>query len=214
MDKARQHMVQNQLAPNQITSEALLRAFGTVPREHFIPKDSKAPYIDAAIKVSEDRFLLAPLILAKLIYYANLLPTSNILIIGGTTGYSAAIVSHLCNMVFVVESNPTLFKHLITNLNEGEYLNIVPHKGPLTEGFPKGAPYDHIFVLGGVEYIPAALLSQLKQTGSLFTIFYPKPHFGQIAKFTPLMGEFPHTLFEWGDAPLLPDFIAQKDFDL
>lgn len=215
MDKARQHMVQNQLAPNQITSAALLQAFCTVPREQFIPhNDVKAPYIDAAIEIGEDRFLLAPLILAKLINYSELLPSSNVLIIGGGTGYGAAIFSHLCNMVFVVESNPVLFKHLITNINKGEYLNIVPHKGPLTAGFPKSAPYDHIFVLGGVEFIPEALLSQLKPTGSLLTICYFKPHFSQIVKFTPLTGESPHTIFEWGDAPILPDFVLQKEFIL
>ena len=37
--------------------------------------------------------------------------------------------------------------------------------GPLTAGWPAGAPYDLIFVNGAIEVVPPALAQQLKPDG-------------------------------------------------
>ena len=40
-------------------------------------------------------------------------------------------------------------------------------EGPLAKGWPKGAPYDLILIDGAVEFVPDALVGQLRDGGRL-----------------------------------------------
>ena len=96
---ARRTMVESQLRPTKVTDPRLLAAMGELPRERFLPP-SRQPlaYMDAALEVwpaidgAMPRYLLAPVVLARLIQLASVEATDSVLDIGCATGYSTAVL--------------------------------------------------------------------------------------------------------------------------
>ncbi len=112
---ARLAMVESQIRPNGVRDPLILNAFATVPREAFVPNDQKAlAYMDdAALAVpaageSPARYLLPPMVLAKLLQSASLSQSDQVLDIGGATGYSAAILAQICSNVAALEASEDL----------------------------------------------------------------------------------------------------------
>ncbi len=163
----RKNMVFGQLLPNRVNHPLLLRAFETVPREQFCPKSYQArAYSDGVILLPGGRFMLAPLALARLIMALEITPTDKVLDVGCGTGYSSAIVNFLSTRVIGIEQDAHLFqkeKELLQDL--GYPLEL--HQAALSEGYPKGAPFDAILVQGASDSVPESLVSQLKEGGKM-----------------------------------------------
>ena len=95
-------MVESQLRPNEVTDPRLLAAMRALPRERFVPRRLSAlAYMDESIEVfpaidgAPARFLLAPMVLARLIQLAAVGPDDSVLDIGCATGYSTAVLASL-----------------------------------------------------------------------------------------------------------------------
>ena len=72
--------------------------------------------------------------------------------------------------MIAVESDPAMARKAAETLAELELDNAMVKEGPLVEGDPSQAPYDVIFINGGVETIPDALSAQLRDGGRLVAI--------------------------------------------
>src|SRR5260221_6404877 len=93
---ARLTMVDSQLRPNKVTDLAVLDAFLTVPRERFVPPALRAAaYVDDDIPIGDGRFLMQPMVLARLVQLAAIGPGDAVLEIGAGTGYRTAIAAPL-----------------------------------------------------------------------------------------------------------------------
>ena len=69
---ARRNMVDCQILPNRVTDQRLIEALGTVPREAFVTTKFKGvAYVDEAIPLSGGRYLMEPLVTARLIQAAE-----------------------------------------------------------------------------------------------------------------------------------------------
>src|SRR3546814_14325625 len=82
---------------------------GSVPREDFVEAGRRAvAYADLAAPVGQGRALLPPEVLGQLLERAA--PTGNekALVIGGATGYSAAVLDAMGPQVTRLESDPAL----------------------------------------------------------------------------------------------------------
>ena len=97
---SRRTMVERQIKTFDVTDAALLARMLETPRERFLPADlATLAYSDASLQVkrgehgSKPRTLLAPLILARLIQGAVVLPGDKALVIASGTGYSTAILA-------------------------------------------------------------------------------------------------------------------------
>ena len=92
---ARRMMVDGQIRTSDVTDLRIISAFQTVPRERFVaPSTTALAYLDIDVPVAEGddaRRMLKPMVLAKLIQAAEIAETDRVLIVGCTTGYSAAI---------------------------------------------------------------------------------------------------------------------------
>ena len=100
---ARRNMVDCQILPNRVTDQRLIEALGTVPREAFVPTEFKGvAYVDEAIPLSGGRYLMEPLVTARLIQAAEPKAQDLALVIGCGTGYGAAVLSHLAGTVVAV----------------------------------------------------------------------------------------------------------------
>ncbi len=173
----RLNMVESQLRPNEVTDARLLAAMRALPRERFVPQRlTGLAYIDEAIEVfpaidgSPARFLLAPMVLARLVQLAAIQPQDSVLDIGCATGYSTAVLASLGRRVIGLEPEPELASAARDSLRALGVDNAEIVEGPLSAGFPGSATYDVIVLNGSVPAVPASLLAQLAQGGRLAVI--------------------------------------------
>jgi protein-L-isoaspartate(D-aspartate) O-methyltransferase len=214
-------MVETQLRPNAVTDTRLLAAMGALPRERFVPDRFRAlAYIDEGIEVfpaidaAPARYLLAPMVLARLIQLAAVEPGDTVLDVGCATGYSTAVLARLGRQVIGLEPEPELAQAARANLRDLGLAGADIVEGSLAEGCPKKGPYDVIVLNGGVPGPPEALLAQLKEGGRLAAILSrggPGTQ-GRAYSFVKAGGEasgVPH--FDAGARPL-PGFSPEPSF--
>ena len=93
----RKNMVDCQLKPNKIINLNLIDAFLKVPREIFVNKKNiNQCYLDVNIDLTKNRFLLNPMVSARLIQSLNISKDDTVLTIGSGVGYNSVILSYLC----------------------------------------------------------------------------------------------------------------------
>lgn len=214
----RANMVESQIRPNAVTNPDLLRALAEVPRELFVPRPLRGlAYIDAPLRVEEGsdqrpaRYLLSPMVFAKLAQLAVIRKTDRILDIGGASGYSAAILSRLCASVVALENDAGLTALAKEGLAAIGATNVSFVMGPLEAGAPESAPFDVIFLNGRAAQLPEALTAQLAEGGRLVTAAgtdcAPKAKLA-----TRIGGTIQERVMFDVDAPILPGFEPKKAF--
>ena len=176
-DILRKNMVNSQLLPNAITSKELLDAFRQLKRENFVPTSQQAlAYIDRDLQIKADpqdgetRFILDPMVQAKLIQAVDVKPSDIVLDVACSTGYSTALLAKLANMVVGIEANQKIADLATQHIEQQEIDNAVIICDPLADGYKKEAPYDVIVVNGLVEQVPQELFDQLAEGGRLIAI--------------------------------------------
>src|SRR4051794_27469800 len=91
---ARRMMVDNQVRTSDVTDMRVLAAMLAVPRERFLPPSNAAlAYLDLDVPVTvgdggNQRRMLTPMVLAKLLQAAEIGPADRVLDVGAATGYS------------------------------------------------------------------------------------------------------------------------------
>ena len=95
---ARQKMVDGQVRPSDVTDIRILDAMLALPREAFVPPAQRAlAYLDLDLDVSEGasakRFLIKPVVTAKMLQAAEIQASDNVLVVGCATGYAAALAA-------------------------------------------------------------------------------------------------------------------------
>jgi protein-L-isoaspartate(D-aspartate) O-methyltransferase len=179
---ARQKMVDGQVRPSDVTDTRIIDAMLTVPREVFVPQNQRAlAYLDLDIDVSEGgavkRFLIKPVVIAKMVQAADIKDTDNVLVVGCACGYPAALVAKLARHVVATESEPALAvkaRDALAGLGLG---NFTVKAAAAAEGDSANAPYDVIILNGATEIVPERLYRQLKEGGRLIGVFaMTQPH--------------------------------------
>ena len=103
---ARRNMVDGQLRPNRVTNAALLAAVSDLPRERFLPDGLRSvAYADDDVPLGNGRFLMEPMVLARLIQALQPQPEDKVLVVASGRGYGAALLSRLVKSVVAVESD-------------------------------------------------------------------------------------------------------------
>ena len=93
---ARRAMIDSQLRTSGVNEEFALARMLAVPREDFLPADrASVAYIDRAVMLGEAGHMAAPLFYGKLLLEAAPLPGDRALVVGGGTGYLAALLRPL-----------------------------------------------------------------------------------------------------------------------
>lgn len=143
---ARQQMIDCQLKTNSVHNPLILQAIDAVSRENFVPDSAKKnAYIDEEIVVDEGRFLLAPLVFARMLKVAKLKPSHKVQDIGCATGYSSAVLAHLVTEVVAVENSTKLVGAARSNIEKLALDNVIFSKNELAKGNASNKPYDRIF---------------------------------------------------------------------
>ena len=168
---ARFNMVESQLRTNKVTNTALLEAFEAVPRERFLGETQRAvAYVDEDLAVGPERYLMEPMVLARLLQAAAVEPGDMVLEVGTGTGYGAAILARLAGTVVALEDDATLAAQAEAAFEALGIDNVVLVSGALSEGYPKQAPYNVIVLDGAVATVPDGICDQLAEGGRLVTV--------------------------------------------
>lgn len=179
-DAQRRTMVDCQIRTFDVTDRRVIGRFLAVPRELFLPDESRAlAYSDIGFVVpapnedsskGEGRYLLPPLVLARLIQGARILPTERVLDVAPGTGYGTAILAGLAAEVMALESDEPRRADLEARLRGFGLTNVRTRAGGLADGAASDAPFDVIVVNGSVQTNLTALTDQLAPGGRLLAI--------------------------------------------
>lgn len=212
---AREAMIDSQIHPMGVVSEAILEAFANVPREQFVPEEMRGIcYCDEDIEIGGGRYLMEPSVFARLLEHADVTSDQVALTIGSGAGYNAAILSLLLSTVVALESEEIFIQQAQSLWDGHSYCNIAGVSGDLCEGAPDSAPYDLIFFNGAVAHVPENIKAQLKVGGNLYAIV--KKDGQTIAKATEIKRVqedvfSERVLFDCG-TPYLQGFEPKKEF--
>ncbi len=100
----RQEMVERQLRGSDITDRQVLDVMGRVPRERFVPVESRPQaYEDHPLPIGHNQTISQPYIVALMTQLARPTANSRALEVGAGSGYQAAILAELCKEVYAIE---------------------------------------------------------------------------------------------------------------
>ena len=134
---ARMNMVDSQIRTNKVTNAELIAAFESVPREAFVPERlAGVAYVDEDIALSNGRYLMEPMVLARLLQEARPGPADVVLDVGCGTGYATAILAKLAATVVALESDHDLAVKATKLLGDLGIDNAIVVEGPLPAGWP------------------------------------------------------------------------------
>lgn len=213
-ENRRHLMVECQLRTNKVTDVAVLEAFEDVPRENFMPAHlADLAYVDEDLDIGEGRFLLEPMVFARLVQALDLNKNDSVLDVGAASGYSTAVLSRICQSVVGLEKNEQLAETSQTTLQKEGVDNAVILHASLQNGFKAEAPYNAIIIEGSVEDVPESLLQQLSPDGRLVTVLRPDANGpGRAVKYVRAGKGFTHSVLFDANTPLLDDFATEKSF--
>lgn len=168
---ARLNMVESQIRTNKVTDPEVVGAFEATPRELFVSKARRGiAYADEALEIGSGRYMLEPMVLARLLQAAEPRAGDVALDVACGTGYATALLSRMVSTVVGVDEVAELVERGNGILSSLEIDNAALVTAPLTAGYRKQAPYDVILVDGSVEMLPDALFEQLAEGGRLVTV--------------------------------------------
>jgi protein-L-isoaspartate(D-aspartate) O-methyltransferase len=214
--EARRMMVAGQVRTNDVTDLRVQEAMLEVMRERFVPPERQAlAYLDLDVPVQAGsdapRYLLKPMVLAKLVQAAELEAGDHVLDVGCATGYSSAVLGRLVKSVVALEEDGELARAARAALADVGARNVTLSTGALVDGSPSQAPFDAILLNGATEIVPHTLLGQLKEGGRLVCVLRRGP-VGKATIYRRASGHVSaHTLFD-ASAPLLPGFARPPEF--
>ncbi|MCC7274879.1 MAG: protein-L-isoaspartate O-methyltransferase [Alphaproteobacteria bacterium] len=168
---ARMNMVESQIRPNKVRDPAVIAAFLEVPRERFVPPALQGvAYVDEDVPIGGGRYLVEPMVLARLLQFAAPQPHERALEIGSATGYGTALLARMVAAVVGIERDSELARRANDNLAALGIDNAAVLVGDFLEGCPAQAPFDVIVYGGAVGTVPAKVESQLSEGGRLVAV--------------------------------------------
>lgn len=171
-DAVRQRMVQR-LRAEGIADEAVLTAFASVLRHHFVDTAlATQAYEDTSLPIGLGQTISKPSVVARMLCLLNETAAARargglgrVLEIGTGCGYQAALLSQLARQVVSIERLKPLHDKARGHLQGLPRLQLLWGDG--RNGHAPMAPYDTIIAAAGGEDLPPAWLEQLADGGRL-----------------------------------------------
>lgn len=160
-----------QLRSAGVRDTAVLNAMEKTPREAFVshPFEPRA-YEDTALPIECGQTISQPRVVAWMTDALELKPRMRVLEIGTGSGYQAAVLSHLCRMVYSIERHKPLHAQARDRFKALGIKNITTRCGDGYKGWTEAAPFDRIIATAAAPKVPPALLDQLNPEGGILVI--------------------------------------------
>src|SRR5215472_17796835 len=106
---ARNRMVDSQIRPNKVTDPRIVAAMRRLPRERFVPSHFAAlAYADEDVPLGEGRFLVEPVVIARMVQLTAITAGERALVVAAGTGYGAALLAACGARVTALEESAPL----------------------------------------------------------------------------------------------------------
>src|SRR6266536_4988782 len=164
----RQLMVQGQLMSRGVRDERVLAAISKVPREEFVPQDSRAAsYTDQPLPIGYGQTISQPYLVAFMTDQLHPSRGDRVLEIGTGSGYQASVLAGLVAEVYSIEIIEPLAKTAKATLQRLGYKNVHVKVGDGYKGWPENAPFDAVIVTCAPDHVPQPLVGQMKEGGRM-----------------------------------------------
>ena len=165
------NMVDGQIKPINGMTERIVSTFYALDRNNFMPLQLKnQSYMEMNLNIDEGRVIPKPDLIAKIVLNINLKDNENVLILGSSTGYLAAILSYHAQTVIVVEENKKLLEASEKSIKENNINNVVFFNNEIAKGCLEQSPFNAIIIEGAVEEVPKNIVDQLESGGRMIAI--------------------------------------------
>lgn len=140
-----------------------------IPRHRFVPEElAPLAYLNRPLPVGHGQKVSQPFIVALMTDLAKLGPGDRAMVLGAGGGYHAAIVSRLAKDVRCVEMFEPVAEAAMRRLSAMDHANVEIRVADPYFGWPgPEAAFDAIIVRQSMEFVPKALIAQLKPGGRL-----------------------------------------------
>ena len=165
----RREMVARQLRRRGIRDERVLAAMGAIPREEFVPLESRVvAYKDEPVPIGYGQTISQPYMTALMAESLELTGRETVLEVGAGSGYAAAVLGALAARVVAMEMVPALANLARANLRRARCdANVTVVGGDGGLGYPRRGALRAISVAAAAPDDPPALLQQLRDPGCL-----------------------------------------------
>lgn len=213
-ETARANMIEHQLRPNKVTDERLIAAFARLRRELFVPEPMRGvAYVDEDLPLGGGRYLMQPMVAARLLQAAAVDAKDTALVVGAGVGYEAALLSFLARSVIALEDNTELARFGRGALVEHGIGSVTYIEAPLAAGHRQKAPYNVILFGGAVAEIPEEIGAQLGEGGRMVAVLRPPATgLGRGTVIVRTGGVLAHRVIFDAATPLLPGFVPKPAF--
>jgi protein-L-isoaspartate(D-aspartate) O-methyltransferase len=212
-EAARRKMIDGQLRPNKVTDERVIAAFAQIRREAFVPEGLRgAAYVDDDLPLGGDRYVMQPMVAARLLQAAAVAPKDAVLVIGAGVGYEAALLALLGRSVVALEENAELARIGRAALVDHRIASVQYVESPAPLGHRQRSPYQIIVFAGAAEEIPAEIGSQLGEGGRMAVVLRQRQRVGRATLITRTGGVLAQRVMFDAGTPLLPGFFAKPAF--
>jgi len=210
---ARVHMIESQLRPGKVIDARVLGAFAGIRRELFVPEHLRAvAYVDEDLPLGRGRYLMEPMVAARLLQAATIERTDTVLIVGAGTGCEAALAGALARSVVALEEELELARCAREALVEHSIAAVSVVEGPLDQGYRPRAPYDVMLFGGAVAEVPSEIDSQLAEGGRLLAVVKSANGIGRAILRTKTGGVMAQRVLFDAATPLLPGLLPKPAF--
>lgn len=161
-------MVRRQIERRGVRNPRVLAAMETVPREAFVPPAIRhRAFDDGALAIDFGQTISQPYVVAHMVEALELEPEARVLEIGTGSGYAAAVLAEIAEVVYTIERIEALAESARARLARLGYENVQVKCGDGSLGWTEHVPYDGILVSAGAPAVPPSLRSQLAVGGRL-----------------------------------------------
>ncbi|WP_416191443.1 protein-L-isoaspartate O-methyltransferase family protein [Neisseria sp. CCUG12390] len=175
-DKARFNMVEQQIRPWDVLDFDVLDALMEIPRERFVAEAQRGlAYSDTELPLPNGHKMLEPKVVARLVQGLKLSKQDKVLEIGTGSGYATALLAQLAGEVVSDDLDTEQQNRAKAVLDGLGYQNIYYAQNDGLAEHTEGAPFDAVYVGGGVHDVPETLKAQLKDGGRMVVVVGGKP---------------------------------------
>jgi protein-L-isoaspartate(D-aspartate) O-methyltransferase len=149
-----------------ITDQRVLTAIESVPRDLFVPAESRADaWSERALPIDCGQTISAPVIVGMMTAALDVSDRDRVLEVGTGSGYQTAVLSRLCRRIYTIDRFRTLVAAAESRFKTLRLANVTTMIGDGTKGWPEQAPFDKIVVTAAGERVPISLRDQLRVGG-------------------------------------------------
>jgi len=151
-----------------VLDNKVLEVIKKVPRHQFVAPDTlEQAYYNTPLPIGFGQTISQPYIVAIMTDLLMLSANDKVLEIGTGSGYQAAVLSELVEMVYSMEIITPLAEQAKQRFQHLGYTNIITKNADGYYGWKEFAPFDAIIVTAAGTHIPHALIEQLKPEGKM-----------------------------------------------